>query len=171
MRLDLSACRLLNVRLPGIDIDWANLKGASLVDGYLVNASLRRIRADRADMRNLKCSKANLWKARLPDANLSGANFGGATLIHTHLERANLNGCNFRSAKLQGAHLEGANLNGARFEQANLKDVSFRGAHLDDVAKRSIVLAREWRTARFDEKVRNELTEMEKNLRARKGPN
>lgn len=166
--LDLSGCTLIDIFLPNINLSWANIKNSNFENADFRESNLRRLRGDNAILPFLKCSNANLWKARLPGAILNNANFGGATLIQTHFEGANLENCTFRNAKLQSSHFKEANLKGAKFEHANLKGTSFIGATFDDISKKSIVKAKNWRDAMFDSDVFKELQKIELKMRTNK---
>ncbi len=81
----------------------ARLPGANLQEADLLGANLQG-----ADL-----SLANLQNADLRGVNLQGANLGGANLQEAFLGGANLQEAKLSEAKLQGADLRGANLQGA----------------------------------------------------------
>ncbi|MBX3156485.1 MAG: pentapeptide repeat-containing protein [Deltaproteobacteria bacterium] len=90
---------------------------------------LRRIqrgeRMDRADLRNLDLSKANLGGGLFDRADLEGSNLEGSDLTGAAMKRASL-----REAYLVGANLSNANLENADLEGAKLERASLRGANL-----------------------------------------
>jgi hypothetical protein len=103
-----------------LDLSWANIRGAVLLD-----ASLERVNLQGADI-----SVARLDRAKLRDADLRGANLRGAMLTGAHLRGADLSSASFRLAYVVGADLREANLIGANLEMANLTRANLQGAGL-----------------------------------------
>src|SRR5471030_1932260 len=103
-----------------IDLQKANLTGASLSEANL--------------------DGANLSEANLRGANLSGANLTGADLFKTNLRGADLVGANLGGANLSEANLKGADLCGANLNRANLSNILQEGALLKLPEWNSIIL-------------------------------
>src|SRR5471032_3674755 len=103
-----------------IDLQKANLTGASLSEANL--------------------DGANLSEANLRGANLSGANLTGADLFNTNLRGADLVGANLGGANLSEANLKGADLCGANLNRANLSNILQEGALLKLPEWNSIIL-------------------------------
>jgi len=101
-----------------VDLNLANLAGASLFGTRLNIATLQGAVLTRADL-----SGANLIFANLFGANLTSANLSGATLIAANLTDANLTFADLTGANLEDAQLSGANFNGADLRGANLANV------------------------------------------------
>lgn len=83
---------------------------------------------EKADLRGVNLSNANLngadlAQANLSNANLSGANLTSADLKAANLTRANLRNANFTSADLEDAILTNADVNGANFTGADLEGI------------------------------------------------
>jgi hypothetical protein len=99
----------------------ANLTGLSLVEAYLPQANLARVRF----------SRANLTQAYLAGANLEGARFGAAKLSSAHLTNSRCPRASFSRARLVGANLDGIEgTSETSFQRADLRDASIRGARL-----------------------------------------
>jgi hypothetical protein len=96
-----------------INLNWADLDGASLVRASLDGASLVGARLDGASLVGARLDGASLVGARLDGARLDGASLVGARLDGARLVRASL----------VGARLDGASLVGARLVRANLKPI------------------------------------------------
>lgn len=167
--INLSRTRLIRINFENlnfygmnVDVAFANLTRANLK-----SANLHRLRGIGVILNNAKLSRANLQEARLNEAQCEGAYFHDSNLISATLKYANLMNTQFMRAKLQSAHFNGANLTGAKFEGANINDAYFYGAYLDDIAKRSLINAKNWKKsdkvegAHFDEDVLQELKELE----------
>lgn len=79
------------VVLSGIDLRFANMKGANLA-----RADLRHAKLQGADLRDANLSSCNLENADLTDCDLRGANLDGAVLVRTRLVNANLTGASLK---------------------------------------------------------------------------
>jgi hypothetical protein len=118
-----------------VDLRWADLSGACLIEANLSGADLTG-----ANLREADLSKADLSGACLIEANLSGADFSradlsGACLIEADLSGADLIGANLREADLSKADLSGAclieaNLIWADLSKADLSEADLRLANL-----------------------------------------
>ncbi|HEB96978.1 MAG TPA: pentapeptide repeat-containing protein [Sedimenticola thiotaurini] len=89
------------------------------------NASMEKMRLDRANLQRGDFSSAimqliNLEGADLLLANLEGAHLHAANLRGANLMLANMKNTNLLDADLRGANLRGANLTGAILIQARL---------------------------------------------------
>lgn len=160
-RLDLRSRRddatgeLIDTRLRGADLRWAQMQGvlldeadvsgANLQGAQLHGASLWSTRLDGANLSDAQLQDARLGHARLTGAamqraQLQGVVLAGAMLDHADLSdaqlqaavltEANLQGANLTGASLQGADLSGAKLDGARLERAQLQGAILTGASL-----------------------------------------
>ncbi|MGL6344780.1 MAG: pentapeptide repeat-containing protein, partial [Waterburya sp.] len=117
--------------LDGIDLSYADLRGAffekkSLRDTELTRANLSGADLSGADLSNsnlfhANLTKANLTRTNLSNANLSGVNLSEAILFDATLYEANFKDANLGYADLTHADMRGANLNQANFEYAILK--------------------------------------------------
>lgn len=100
-------------RMPGLDLQRADLSTALLRNTDLLGSRLDDARLVDADLRY-----ADLRRARLDRADLRGANLTGAALQETVLIGVNLEAADLRYANLVGADLSGARLLGARLDRA-----------------------------------------------------
>jgi len=175
-KINLSRTRLIrinfeNVNFYGMNVDIAF---ADLTQANLKSANIHRLRGIGVILNNAKLSRANLQEARLNETQCEGAYFHDSNLISATLKYANLMNAQFMRAKLQSAHFNGADLTGARFEGADINDAYFYGAYLDDVAKSSLINAKNWKKsdkvegAHFDEDILQELKELESKRHERK---
>lgn len=95
-----------------------------------------------------RCAGAQLWNLNLEKADFSGADFTGANLGDTKLDKVNFRGAVLKKARLYQAHLRNADLSGAdlsgadlrstillgaKFQHANLRGVYLEGASLQDL--------------------------------------
>ena len=94
---------LQNAIKKGINLHWADLRGANLCEADLCFA-------------NLRC--ANLTDANLYNSNLRGANLYRADLYGAYLRRVYLCDADLRGANLSGADLTGADLRYANFDDS-----------------------------------------------------
>ena len=124
------------VRLQEVNLIDARLAGLDLRDAVLENARLSKIDLTGTDLTAARLQGAHLDGATLTDAVLTYADLAGATLAGATLARAN-----WSHAKVLNLDLEGA----------DLRDIGtgFRGVPWD--------ATRNWRKAKFDEPVREEL--------------
>lgn len=88
------------VVLSGIDLRFANLKGANLS-----RADLRHAKLQGADLRDANLSSCNLESADLTDCDLRGANLDGAVLVRTRLVNANLTGASLKDTNFAWADI------------------------------------------------------------------
>jgi tetratricopeptide (TPR) repeat protein len=107
-------------------------------------AALRRLVANREELRGVGLPGLDLTRgyypgARLDSANLSAATLDSATLDSAALRGARLTGSSLRSASLTGALLQGADLGNVGAAGVNLHGADLRGAKLSHA---SLVQAR-----------------------------
>ena len=110
----------LGSMLQGVNLQKAKLPGADLQEADLSNARL-----ERANLQG-----ANLQEANLTGTKLAGANLQGTNLQEADLTRASLRGACLRGANLQGANLTKTNLAGVHQQGADLKEIDLSGAQL-----------------------------------------
>ena len=99
--------------LSGVDLRWANLRGADLREADLSGVDLRW-----ANLREAILRKADLRGADLSMANLSGADLSMANLREADLSMANLSMANLREADLSMANLSGVDLREADLHES-----------------------------------------------------
>jgi uncharacterized protein YjbI with pentapeptide repeats len=133
--------------LSGIDLSYANLRGANLSDADLSEANLgwARMRGANLSYANLSGAKlpiAMLHRALLGEADLRGADLNRADLSGADLTRADLRWADLRDANMGGANLVNADLRGADLTWAELSGAKLVGANLDD----STQIEAKWRT-------------------------
>jgi uncharacterized protein YjbI with pentapeptide repeats len=108
---DLSGAWLDGAELGGgVQLDGANLIGASLINtnldlAFLTGTDLRRTNLQKANLNQAALNGAdlrgaNLSRASLMEANLDGADLSQALLVYTNFSRARLENVNFDSASL-----------------------------------------------------------------------
>ncbi len=165
--VDLARAKLPRVDLEGVELSppggtrVVDLAGADLRHAVLVETKLWRARGYGANLDGARLSRANLQEARLNDVSAPGANFHGTNLVSATLKDGKLQEAEFFQARMQSAHLERAVLTKARFEDADLSDAYFTGATgLEPVVLKSITLAKNWRSAHFDDEVADRLHSM-----------
>ena len=107
--------------LRGVDLNHANLSGASFVRADLYGADLSEANLENAILLGAKLREADLRHTNLKHADLNFADLRGASIMTANLELAEL-----RSANLEWTDFSGANLKGA-----NLNDSELHGAMLD----------------------------------------
>ena len=132
----------------------------------LTQVSWQNVKADNVDLADLHLEGLDLRDASLRDSRLDGtwltgarlnaAKLQGAKLAGAHLERADLT-----YADLAGASLAGADLTGAKFSRTSVQNLDLADARLErlDVDWETVPWeqTRNWRSARFDESLRNKL--------------
>lgn len=121
----------------GETLEYADLGAISLVGANLSKISFKGANLEGADLRKAKLqdadfSEANLKNAKLDMAVLSGADLSNAclkdsTLTHAFMRSVVVSGTDFTGADLRHSHLNGAiGCTSAKFDGADL-----RGAHLE----------------------------------------
>ena len=114
---DLRNATLFNADLRNASLGFANLNNANLSNANLFNANLGF-----ADLFNANLYKADLNNANLNNANLRKANLYKADLSNANLSNANLYKANLRKATLYNADLSNANLSNANLYKADLSN-------------------------------------------------
>jgi uncharacterized protein YjbI with pentapeptide repeats len=158
--IDLSRCCLNRADLSNLDLSSTDFAFSELRGVNLTSSILFRARGIEANMERSRLSRANLSETRFRRAYFSGAQFHGSNLVAADLKEADLKNAQFQQAMMQSAHLEKADLTDARFEQANLSDAFFKGVTLSPSTLRSILKAKNWREAHWDEPVLEQLNEL-----------
>jgi uncharacterized protein YjbI with pentapeptide repeats len=115
-----------------VSFDRADLREVNLSNANIVVADFRGAFLIRADF-----SYANLSGSNLSGAEISYANLNGTTFINADLSGANLRNTNLRNAHLSGANLSkailiNADLSGADLSNADLRNATVRGADLSN---------------------------------------
>ncbi len=137
---------------PGL-IPAVSWRGTTLKGVHFQRIPLIEIDLTDADLENANLSGCDLSQARLENATLKGAKLDGA-----NLRRANCVYADFAGASLIRADLREALLYNTRVLRMDLRDADLRGAQFDvDDIKWELVA--NWRLARFDDALRNTLTE------------
>ena len=159
---DLSRAKLANIDLSSLELRESDLAFADLTAATLVGCDLFRARGYQVVLEGARvCSDGaaitSLIEVRFQEAKCRDADFSGTHMINAHFKGADVRYARFLRARMQSAHFEGAKLSGARFQDANLDDAYFYSAELDDVALSSIVRARNWRSAHWDDDIGREL--------------
>lgn len=155
--LDLSGACLKYVNLSGLHLDDADLAFARLEGANLIKSELRKARGYEVNLQKAKLSEAVMEEARLQNARCKGATFNGAKLGSAKLQGADFKEAMFMGAYLQSAHFERTNLKGTRFDYADLSDTFFHAATIDATTKQSILRAKNWLNAHYDNEVLTEL--------------
>ncbi|MDX2212987.1 MAG: pentapeptide repeat-containing protein [Oculatellaceae cyanobacterium bins.114] len=139
-RLDAPEADLIQIQLPG-----ANLQEAKLIGTLLKEANLQEARLDFANLQGADLQQAILKDGGFLDANLMGARLGGADLTGADLCNANLQGANFLAANLLNADLSRADVRGASFRKAQNLEVE------------QIKSAKNWELGEYDDDFRVKL--------------
>ena len=156
--LDFSNCCLKRVKLSRVDLSGVDMAFATLHGAELVECDLRRARGYEVDLSGACLRGTTLGEARMKKAKLVKADFREAGLISTKLQETDATGADFRGAKMQEAQLDRSVLKGAHFQGADLNNAYFRGATFDQGSLQSIARgAKNWRKANWDDPVREEL--------------
>lgn len=117
------------IRLPEVELVWADLRRA-----WLPGVDLRR-----ASMHKTNLNYAWLWGANLREAVLEGASLAETNLASADLRRAYMSCADYsgvehcvdlHSASLRNADLRNAEMWGANLSHADAEDVDLRGADL-----------------------------------------
>lgn len=159
--LDLSHCNLAGVRLPCVNLSWANVQESHLEKVILRGACLQRLSAQGAKCHGAQFSQADLRKSVFDGAVMPSSRFCASDLRWVHFKKCDLRDAKFQRATLQSALFNGADLRGARFEQADINNATFTGAKIDKIAMISIVKAYNWRQADFDKNIKDALIKLE----------
>ena len=128
---------LSQVKLPGLDLNFANMTNANLSGAVLSHTSLSYAKLVDANLSDAKLtfsdlSRANLSRANLSNADLSNTKLPTTFLSFTCLASANLSSSNLSYADLSFANLSGANLSGANLSGANLYSSDLSNADLSN---------------------------------------
>ena len=107
----------------GVNLRFANLSNANLIDSNLSGAKLA----------GANFHEANLGKAKLIRADLRGANFCRTDLYKANLSKANLNRANLQGTHLARTIFEGARLVNCRIYGLSAWDLELKGAIQKDL--------------------------------------
>jgi len=102
-----------NCRLPGLQAEFSDLRGAVLSNAQLPDARFSGSNFTAADLRYAVLNGADLSHGDFHNARMMGAGLRNANLAY-----ADFTGADLRFAVLAGAHLSGAVLTGARLDNA-----------------------------------------------------
>lgn len=116
--------------LEGVDLTGADLQRANLVFANLAGANLLWVNLQRADLWG-----ASLRDAVMVEASLQGAQLTGANLTEANLRSANLQRAALMIANLQRAELVGTALQGASLMEADLQGAELAGAEFDETTR------------------------------------
>lgn len=135
MEADLHSCNLSRANLMGANLRFCNLSKANLSETYLSNTDFFEANLCEANLREAYLFEANLSRVNLNGAELQGVYLGQADLSGTYAIEANLMDADLRSAYLIGtnlsdANLQRANLSGADLQSADLRRANLAGANL-----------------------------------------
>lgn len=158
--LDFKNTCLYGIDLEGLNLAYIDFAWADLRYANLRKSDLFRAKGLDATLENVSFTGARMREARLKEANLQNAHFHDTKLHSSNLKGTNLINAQFYRAELQSAHFENADLRGATFKQANLNDTYFYGATISSDTLKSILRARNWEKAHFDDGVHEELLEI-----------
>lgn len=123
------------LKLNGIQLKNATLRGINLDRSELEGACLPNINLNYSSLKSVNLVKANLAQASLKKTDLRGANLYRASLKRAFLEAANLQNANLQKTNLKQASLIKASLEGADLREANLKGTLFYGASYDETTR------------------------------------
>lgn len=116
--IDLRGLKADRMTLVGLNLDSADLSGASFNSSSLRRLVARKSLLDHAQLEGVDLQQGRLDDADLKDARLSSAVLVGAELRDAHLTRANLSGAVLMSTDFSRADLSDADLSDAQLHQA-----------------------------------------------------
>ncbi|MGK5091220.1 pentapeptide repeat-containing protein [Deltaproteobacteria bacterium TL4] len=128
VQLFLKTKKCVQCNLRGVSFDKMNLQGADLR-----GASLKRTSFVGANLEGAIFDDADLVHADLRDSNLKGVSFKGVLMQRARLQRANLENAVFQNADLEGSSFESAWIRKADFSKAQMQGANFRWAMLQQV--------------------------------------
>ena len=124
--LKLRHAKLSGLRLPNIELTYADLQEA-----HMEHANLNEAHMEHADLSFAHMEHTKLWRAHMEHAVLLGAHIEHANLQWAHMEHVDLLGTHMEHAVLRMAHMEHAVLQGAHMEHVDLL-----GAHMEHAVLR-----------------------------------
>jgi len=129
-----------------VNLDGADLKGATIPGGNLPNAFAIKANLEGANMDGCMVKEAIFYDCNLKDASMKSLNGERAIFQGANLENANLSGgvlidCDFKDANLKNANLENSYLLNARFEGADVSGLKLAGATLTETAAKEAKLS------------------------------
>lgn len=117
---------------PDLDLSGARIAGGNLSGAELPSATFFAVRANQANLRELRAPLANMAHADLSSADMSDAIVDNANLDHANLANAKLNGACLRECHIEGAAFVNADLRRANLSKTEFDGVSFAMADLRD---------------------------------------
>lgn len=183
----INGIRLSNLPIKQADLSYAKLNNAILDKTTLIEANLQNTDLTYASLNGTNLNQANLKEAVFNNyQNTSQSNqkieiinstFEGAILISAKMSKVKIIQTNFSSAQMQEVNLNGAELENVGFKHANLNTAFFKGtsfinvdfaqadlqkanfqsAKLDDITLNSIIKAKDWTHAEFDNDIKQKL--------------
>ena len=155
-----------HLRAPDFDLSGLDLTAVDLAFSQFHDVDLRATILERSESVEMGIPHARLERARLSHCkwfrlDAHHARFQEATLVESEVRHANLSRADFFKARLTGADLRGSNLRGAKFQQADLTGARCRGVVIDEPAMATVVIARGWQEAEWDEAVLTKLRELD----------
>ena len=114
------------------ELRGVDLSGANLKEAKLSGADLRTVELRDANLERADLRGADLRGADLTEADMDNANLEGANLRYANLTEANLRGADLREANLRDANLRGADLSEANLIDAYLREANLREANLSE---------------------------------------
>lgn len=171
-QVNLSCAKLNNAILEHTILTKANLQNAELTYACLQGANLNQANLKEAVFNNYqKNSKSNsqteiinstfeaaiLISAKMTKVKIRETNFSSAQLQDVHLNGAELDNVDFNNANLNTVLFKGASFKNVNFEDADLQKANFQSAKLDDTTLNSIVKAKNWIQAEFDDDIKQKL--------------
>ena len=124
--VELDRVEMLELRAHGVQLDAAVIRGSSLHQADLSEASLAGARLSNVDLGKADLTDADLRGALLQDLPATGAILRGADLRDATLRSVDLRHSDLRGANLCGARLEAVALDGADWEGATLCESTTR---------------------------------------------
>lgn len=121
---DMSEVRLSPwARLDSLKFERLDLRGSFAQHIYLTHCIA--MRADRADLGNLRAQSADMRRSYFRDANLTNA-----VMIGANVSNSDFTECLMRNADMRGANLSASNFTRADMRDARLTGANFCGANL-----------------------------------------
>lgn len=162
-RLDFEGLDFKNIE---VDIAFSKMRYANFKDAVICKLEGKGgLKGIGVCLNNAKMSKCKLHEARLNNSRCKNTQFHESVLTSATFKNSDLRQAQFQRAQLQSAHFESADLRGANFIKANIKDAYFIDAKFDDITKYSILKTykKSWKKAHFDQDIKTELEQYEKN--------
>jgi uncharacterized protein YjbI with pentapeptide repeats len=131
--VEMTACRLVSVRLTGrrferlrmvdVLIEDSELSGVTIAEGSFLRVEMRRCR-----LSGLVASTLKAKHVRLVDCRVDGAMFRMTRWEHAELRDCDLRDADFHASALAGVRLLGCDLTGADFSKATMAGAALHGS-------------------------------------------